>query len=43
MKEIAQGYKEYGARLAEELEPRPFYVDSFFNQRVALAVTEEGV
>ena len=24
MKEIAQGYKEYGARLAEELEPNPF-------------------
>ena len=41
MKEIAQGYKEYGARLAEELEPQPFYVDSFFNQRVALLVADQ--
>ena len=43
MREIAQGYKEYRASLAEESEPQPFYIDSLFNQRVALLVAEEGV
>ncbi|MFZ5933156.1 MAG: hypothetical protein ACOYT7_03740 [Patescibacteria group bacterium] len=41
VREIAQGYKEYRERLAREEELQPFYVDSLFNQRVALVVAEE--
>lgn len=40
IKEIAKGYKEYREKLAEGIY-EPFYVDSLFNQRLALLVAKE--
>lgn len=41
IKEIVMGYREYQERLAHKEVPRPIYVDSFFNQKVAFSVAKK--